>query len=584
MLQVLELSDLAIVDSLRLELGAGFNVLSGETGAGKSILVDALALLTGGRADSSLVRQGAKWALVQGYFAVAESVRQRAEAGAREDALELDLHDISDIHDQDAHDQNTHDIDIHDIEVLARRLQPGKGSTARLNGEVVTVGELARVGEMLVAIFGQHASQTLLDSRAQRQLLDRTLDPAGRDVLEHYQQVFARYQQIDKALTALQGDVRERARRLDILRYQVDEIDAAAIKPNEETTLEQRVKQLRHGERIRQQTARAAALLAEADINANDLVAEAVESLRSVAKYHPDVAALSQELADTLTSLQATTETLSELAADVELEPGELARLDARLTLLETLKSKYGDTLAAVLAYRQEAAAELERLEHADADLSRLQREHDQLTARLRDLAARLSAARTQSAQHLSERVSDELQPLGMPHAQFVVAVTPQDRLLTHGSDDVRFTFSANLGEPLAPLAQVASGGELSRIMLALNVVTGTDSPTLIFDEVDAGIGGQTARVVGRLLATLARDHQVLVVTHLAQVAAFADRHFVVEKQQQAGRTTTHVRQLDGDERERELARMLSGSVSDTARAHARELLAERNTLLPTPS
>lgn len=565
MLQVLELSDLAIVDSLRLELGAGFNVLTGETGAGKSILVDALALLTGGRADSSLVRQGAKWALVQGYFAVGEGLRHLPEA---ETADTLDVNDI----------------DLHDIEVLARRVQPGKGSTARLNGEVVTVGELARVGEKLVAIFGQHASQTLLDSRAQRQLLDRTLDSQGRELLGHYQTTFARYQQVDKALTTLQGDVRERARRIDVLRYQVDEIDAAAFQGDEEDTLAARVKQLRHGERILQQTARAAALLSEADINANDLVAEAADSLRSVAKYHPDVAALSQELADTLASLQATTDTLSEFAADFELEPGELERLEARLTLLETLKSKYGDTLEAVLAYRQQAAEELGRLENADADLSSLQREHNTLSERLRALAARLTAARQQHAQHLSERVSSELQPLGMSHAQFVVEVIPHDRLLSYGSDEVRFIFSANLGEPLASLAQVASGGELSRVMLALNVVTGTDSPTLIFDEVDAGIGGQTARVVGRLLATLARDHQVLVVTHLAQVAAFADKHFVVEKQQQDGRTTTQVRQLDSDERERELARMLSGSVSDTAIAHARELLAERDTLLPAPS
>jgi DNA repair protein RecN (Recombination protein N) len=390
------------------------------------------------------------------------------------------------------------------------------------------------------------------------------------------------------------------------LRYQVDEIDAAALKHDEEETLEQRAKQLRYGERILQQIARAAALLSESDINANDLLAEAAESLRSVAKYHPDVAALSQELADTLASLQATTDTLSEFAADFELEPGELERVEARLTLLETLKSKYGATVTAVLAYCQEAAAELERLEHADADVSILQDEHNALTERLRELAAHLSAARQQSAQHLAEQVSRELQPLGMPHAQFMVEVTPQERLLSYGSDEVRFTFSANLGEPLAPLAQVASGGELSRVMLALNVVTGTDSPTLIFDEIDAGIGGQTARAVGRLLATLARDHQVLVVTHLAQVAAFADKHFVVEKQQQDGRTTTNVRQLDkldndvvsaigssevgsdeamgSNERERELARMLSGSVSDTARAHARELLAERNTLLPTPS
>ncbi|MEM6430107.1 MAG: DNA repair protein RecN [Deinococcota bacterium] len=545
-LQVLELQDLAIVDALSLELGAGLNVLTGETGAGKSILVDALTLLTGGRADSSLVRQGARRALVQGTFdqaSVADNV----------------------------------------IEVMSRRIQAGKSSTARVNGEVITARELAAIGRALVAIHGQHASQTLLDTSAQRQLLDRTLDTSAQELLTTYQQEFARYQQLAKTLESLQESVRERARRLDVLRYQLDEIDAANLSEGEEASLTERVQSLRYAERIVQQVGQATALLVDADVNATELnatelVGQARDSVTSVAKYHGDLATLAQELDDGLAALQATADSLSEFLSGFETEPGELEQLEARLTLIESLKLKYGDSVDAILAYREDALEELKQLERADSDLDNLQADYTQLETSLVAHAQQLCSFRAEAAQALSSHVTEQLQPLGMPNARFEVTVQPSVRLSQHGQDELRFAFSANLGEALGSLQQVASGGELSRVMLALNVVTGTDCPTLIFDEVDAGIGGQTARVVGRLLAELAQDHQVLVVTHLAQVAAFADHHFLVAKQEQDGRTTTHVQKLDATRREHELARMLSGNVSDTALAHARELLAETST------
>ncbi|MEM7734353.1 MAG: DNA repair protein RecN [Deinococcota bacterium] len=545
-LQVLELQDLAIVDALSLELGAGLNVLTGETGAGKSILVDALTLLTGGRADSNLVRQGASRALVQGTF---------------------DQASVSDT----------------PIEVMSRRIQTGK-SSARVNGEVITARELAGIGRALVAIHGQHASQTLLDTSAQRQLLDRTLEASAQKLLVTYQQDFARYQQLAKTLEDLQDSVRERARRLDVLRYQLDEIDAAGLSEGEETSLAERVQSLRYAERIVQQVGQATALLIEADVNATDLVGEARDSVTSVAKYHGDLTTLAQELDDGLAALQATADSLSEFLSGFETEPGELEQLEARLTLIESLKLKYGDSVSAILTYREEAYAELQQLERADSDLGSLQADYDKLEASLVARAQQLRTSREEAAHILSTHVTEQLHPLGMPNARFEVSVQSSSRLSQYGQDEVRFAFSANLGEPLGSLQQVASGGELSRVMLALNVVTGTDCPTLIFDEVDAGIGGQTARVVGRLLAALARKHQVLVVTHLAQVAAFADHHFLVSKNEDAGRTTTRVQKLDEANRERELARMLSGSISDTALAHARELLAEKSEVASQPN
>ena len=533
-LQALELTNFAIVDSLRIELSNGLNVLTGETGAGKSILIDALSLLIGGRGDSSWVRSGHDTALIQGIF-----------------------------------DPHT------GLESAARRLSSAGRSTARLDGELVTVGELSERLGRLVTIHGQHASQVLLNAAEQRRLLDRLLDDKAKLTLASYRERYKEWQGVQKDLERLREATRERARRIDILQFQIDEIDAARLKPDEVPSLEEEAESLRFAERIVLSAGAALAALNEAEPSAVDLLAGAVKDLETAGRYHKTLASLASELAEALSSVAAIGDEVGSFLSDFEAEPGRLEQVEARLASVETLQRKYGESVAAVLEYRAQAGAELDTLAHADANIAVLEQRQADLQTDLAGQAETLSKARQATAQKLSKAVTKEIKPLGMTNAVFEVEVARTPILTAYGQDDVTFLFTANLGEPPAPLSGVASGGELSRVMLGLNVVTGSDLPVLAFDEVDAGIGGKTARAVGALLKELAQHHQILVVTHLPQVAAFADAQFYVEKQEVAGRTVTRVARLEPLERELELARMLSGSTTDAAIANARELLNE---------
>lgn len=532
MLKTLELSNFAIVDTLKIDLSPGLNVLTGETGAGKSILIDALSILIGGRAESSWIRKGSDSSLIQGVFAS-------------------------------------------QIESASRRLSSNGRSTARLEGEVVTVSELSEKLKELVVIHGQHASQTLQSSAEQRKLLDRLLSEKDKHILKQYRQTFTEFQQVCKSIEALREATRERARRMDILNFQIEEINTAKLKSNESESLKETLESLRFAEKIAQNTSKAWHLLSDMEGNAIELMAEAIKDLETAGRYHKAPQSLANDLREALGSVEAVTEAITDFLNDFEADPKQLESLENRMALIENLQRKYGESIEAILKYRDEAQEELNTLVHADASLDILEKQQQELDSTLRALASALSIARQKVAKKLSQHVTREIQPLGMNNAHFEVRVTTREALSSHGQDDISFLFSANLGEPLAPLADIASGGELSRVMLGLNIVTGSDVPVLAFDEVDAGIGGKTARAVGRLLKQLAKDHQVLVVTHLPQVAAFADAQFYVEKREEKNRTVTRVIRLEPHERELELARMLSGSTTEAAIANARELLQE---------
>ncbi|HEX7003041.1 MAG TPA: DNA repair protein RecN [Trueperaceae bacterium] len=537
MLSALELKDFAIVDELRLELAPGLNALTGETGAGKSILVDALTLLVGARADTGMIRAGCTAALVQGFF--------RGEgSGAGE---------IS----------------------ASRRVQAEGRSHARIDGELVTVSELGeRIGS-LVAIHGQHAAQALAQAEEPRRRVDRLVDDAARESLARYRAAFLEHQRGNARLAELRESSRERERRQGSLRYEIDEIDAAQLRPGEEAILRGRAESLRHAERIVQNAASAHSLVSDGERSAVALLANAARDLANAARHHAALAPLAAELEEARASLQATGDEIESFLADFEMDPAELDRVEARLARIEALERKYGDTVEAVLAYRNEAAAQLERLEGAEFDADELERRLASLRSELDDLGKTVGRARERAGDELAKRVSELLGQLGMTGARFEVRLERSPEPGPYGLEKVRFDFSANPGEPLADLAAVGSGGELSRVMLALDVVTGSDKPVLVFDEVDAGIGGKTARAVGSLLRQLSRDHQVLVVTHLPQVAAFADAQYFVEKQGKEGRTVTRVHQLEPHEREQEIARMLSGDVTEASLRNARELVAQ---------
>ncbi|MBB6098052.1 DNA repair protein RecN (Recombination protein N) [Deinobacterium chartae] len=522
----LEVEHLAIIDRLELDLHPGFSVFTGETGAGKSILVDALSLLLGGRASADMVRSGEDSLLVTGWW---------------------------------------------DEESASRRVTAQGRGNARIDGEVVSLRELgARVGERLT-IHGQHAAQALLNPRQHREYLDGTLggEPAA------YRATFERWRAARERLRHLQESERDRARQLDLLEYQWQEIEAVRPRPGEDAPLQEELRRLSNLEAIASGATSALELLSEADVSAESLIGEAIRALSGSARFDRASSELLGELKELQSSLQAIAGELRGISEESAPDPQALAETEARLSQLARLQSKYGPGLEDVLAYQRALTEQLEQLRRDEADLQGLEDELRALTGELQQAGEALSRARTQAAGPLAERLVAVVRQLGMPQArlEFTLRALPEPG--PYGLEEVEISFSANPGEPLGALSSIASGGELSRVMLALSTVLGAETDTVIFDEVDAGIGGAAALAVAEQLAGLSASRQVMVVTHLAQIAARADHHYLVEKRvTEAGRTETAVRLLQGEERLLELARLLSGSASAAALEHARELLA----------
>jgi DNA repair protein RecN (Recombination protein N) len=522
MLVELAVTDLGVIADLSLLLGPGMTALTGETGAGKTLLVTAIELLVGGRADATVVRPGASEARIEGRF----------------------------VHGDD--------------EVVLARVIPADGrSRAYVDGRLAPVSALAEIGAGLVDLHGQHAHQSLLAAATQR----AALDAFGQVDLEPLRAARARLTEIDAALAALGGDERARAREIDLLRFQVRELDDAGLTdPAEDQALEAEESVLADAVAHREAAAAAHAALVD-EGGAADAVAGALAALAGRSPYTEIEA-----------RLRAVAAEIGEAAADarhagdaIDEDPERLDVLRARRQLLRDLRRKYGETLADVLAFTADARGRLDELESHDARAAALDTERAVALDDERACRAVVGAARRRVAPKLANAVQTRLVTLAMPKARLGVDVGAEDP-----GDDVRFLLSANPGEPLAPLSKIASGGELARSMLALRLALGDATiETLVFDEVDAGIGGEAALAVGRSLAALATDAQVLVVTHLPQVAAFADAQIAVTKRESRGRTIASAEVLDDTTRVVELSRMLSGQPdSKVARGHAEELLA----------
>ncbi|MBA2668574.1 MAG: DNA repair protein RecN [Trueperaceae bacterium] len=533
MLRAIELRDFAIADAVEVSLRPGLNVLSGETGAGKSLVVDALALATGGRADAGVVREGADSALVQLHF----------EHEGR-------------------------------VVTAARRIVPEGRNVARLDGEVVTVAELQGALDALVGIFGQHAYRTLLDGQQQRLTLDRLMSPAGDAALGEYREAHLALGEAERALRRLETEADERRRRLELLQHDHAELEEAALRAGESDDLDARLATLRQVDRIRDGVARALDALEGREASAVATLAEAQRAVDLVARHAPPLATLARELREALDGAQAVTTELEAYLDDLEADPAALDRDEARRALLDRLFRKHGGGEAATLAEGTRIVTEMRSLEREDAERVDLEVERERLARARDDAGATLSRARASAAASLAPAVTETLHELALPHATFSVALEPTQAPGPHGLERIEFRFRANPGESEAALSAVASGGELSRVMLALHAVAGSDRPVLVFDEIDAGVGGRTGRALGSLLHRIARDRQVLVVTHLAQIAAFADHHLLVDKVYADGRTHARVRSVVGEARVGELARMLAGDDGPTARRHAEELLA----------
>jgi len=524
MLSELVVTDLGVIAEISLVLGAGMTALTGETGAGKTLLVTAIELLVGGRADATVVRPGAVEARVDGRFLAADGT-----------------------------------------EVVLSRVVPADGrSRAYVDGRPVPVSTLTELGAELVDLHGQHAHQSLLSPATQR----AALDAFGNIDLGPLHAARADVARLDGALAALGGDPRARAREIDLLRFQVEELDAAALDdPDEEASLLREETLLADAEAARQAGGAAHDALLEEGGAADGLASAlaAVHGRPAFTELEERMRSLAAELADVGAEARA-------IGDRIDDDPERLAALQARRAVLRDLRRKYGETLADVLAYSADAHARLDELASHDARAAALDAERATAVEAVEAAATTVAAGRRTAAPRLARDVESRLQTLAMPRARVEVSVAGDGP-----ADDVRFLLAANAGEALLPLAKVASGGELARAMLALRLALTAihDGRTLVFDEVDAGIGGEAALAVGRALADLGQVSQVLVVTHLPQVAAFADRQIAVAKAEVEGRTIADARVLDDAGRVVELSRMLSGQPeSRTARGHAEELLA----------
>ena len=554
MIEEILIRDLGVISEAKLEFGPGLTVLTGETGAGKTMVLNALGLLLGERSDSSAIRKGQEQAFVEGRWLLADSALKRI----RELGIELD-----------------------DQELLVNRSVSAEGrSRAALSGKSVPVGILSEIGDQLVVVHGQSDQIRLRSAAAQREALDQFAGDELAKVLLEYSAVYANWKHSSARLTELTNQLEARSREADQIRSAVDELTALDPKPGEDTELADKASKLTHLEELRIAATESHNQLSSEGFNdssdAITLVGKARRALEAVSEHDPELASLAAQLKEIGFSLNETSASISGYLASLESDGSqELERVQQRRADLTSAMRKYGPSLEEVISFLENSGARLLELDSSDKEIQELTSSEQALSKQAVSLAKTITELRTKAASSLAKSVTAELEALAMTGASLEVTVASGE-LGAHGADQVAILLSAYPGAEPRPLGKGASGGELSRIMLAIEVVLAKSelAPTFIFDEVDAGVGGAAATEVGRRLATLAQNAQVIVVTHLPQVAAFATRHLRVLKSVSDQYTATDVVRLEGEAVVEELARMLSGlSESESGKTHAKELL-----------
>jgi DNA repair protein RecN (Recombination protein N) len=555
MLLELRVRDFAIIDDLSLSLAPGFNVLSGETGAGKSIIVGALGLLLGDRGRPDQVRTGSERAQVEATF----------DASGVPDVLTA---------------LREQGIDGDDGLVFMRReVQAGGRSRAWINGSAVNVAALASVGRQLASIHGQHEAQSLLDPASQREVLDRFAG-ATQSALA-VARTYQRLVDLRHKLADARGRRDELARKADYLRHVVGELASAKLVAGEEARLDEEASRLEHAEQLTSLASSALNVIGGDDGSISEQLSRVRKAVDAIERIDPSAARLREVVEGAEVVISELARDLSAYSNGIDIDPHRLSRINERRSVIFRLARKYGGSVESALDLLASARQELTRLDDSEGDIAGLEAEASGLDGTLRKEAAALTQVRRAGASRLSREVSALLPPLGMPAARFEVRVSEAKAITASGADDVTFMAQLNVGHGARELARVASGGELSRTMLALKTVLADldGIPFLVFDEVDAGIGGEVALHVGDALRALARHHQIIVITHLPQIAARAHRHLTVRKLERGGAATAVVEPVEGKDREEEITRMLSGDArSRTGRVHARELLARSDT------
>lgn len=558
MLRELRIENLLLIEKAELRLGAGLNAITGETGAGKTVLAHSLDLLMGGKARSQIVRPGAEEAWVEGVFDLPQGLLAEPEMAEIAERLPVGAEEV----------------------VLGRRVSAGGRTSAFLAGRSAAAGDLKLLGERLLAFYGQHEHRKLTIAAAQMDVLDGFAGPAHLKLRESYREAHRNCLRLAAELEELRERDGSRERDLDLYRYELSEIEAAAPEPMEEAELGAERERLRHAEGLREAAAGAHAAVLGADEDgggAAAALAQAEALLQGVGGVDPELDALSQRLSALAIELTDVAAGLRDRLEGLEADPARLAAVEERLDALDRLQRKHGGSVESVLAHAERCRAEIARLEGAEERGAEAEAALREAEARRAELGAKLSAARAKAAAPLEAEVAAELEGLAMQGARLEVVLEPHPNGFgPSGAELVELRLAPNPGLQPAPLRDVASGGELSRVMLALSGFGGgAGAGTLVFDEIDAGVGGKTARRVGERLRALGEGRQVICITHLPQVASLAGTHFTLEKDVSGERASARVRRLDGDGVVEEIRRMLGGEQSDEAATrHARELLA----------
>jgi DNA repair protein RecN (Recombination protein N) len=562
MLVELKIKNFILIDELSVTFGKGLNILTGETGAGKSILIDALSGVLGEKMSTDMIRSGYDRAVLEGVFDISNlpQVKQILE--------------ISGIDNED------------DTLILRREIYSNGKGRCFANSVQIPLSKLKEIADYLVDIHGQNEHQNIVQVAKHRELLDNFggLQP----LVQNMSQLHKQLQEIKEKIASLQIDEREKARRIDYLTHAIGEIEQANLQPNEEEALKNESNLLSNAEKLFNELNTVQELM-QGDRGVVQSLKKMEMSLGHMANYDPNLSGVLETVREAYYSLEDAYATLRDYARSIDFSPERINQVEERLALISSLKKKYGDTIQDVLSYAQNAKRELATITSTDEALDKLQQEYAVTLKQARELALQLSEKRLESAKKLEQMVTQELADLGMQGTVFRVSIkreiSPDGEieannkryiLYPHGLDRVEFLLSANEGEDLRQLRKVASGGEMSRIMLALKkcILDADIVDSLVFDEVDAGIGGKTAEVVGKKLKALAKQRQVLVITHLPQIAAMSDNHYMVQKKKVNARTTTLVEKLSPNEKVNEVARMLAGEVvTDLSIKHAKELI-----------
>ena len=557
MLLELTIKNIALIESLRIEFSQGFNVLTGETGAGKSIVVDCVNLALGGRADRDMIRTGAEKGMVQALFDLSEN----PQACRYAEELGLEAED--------------------GLIAISRELSRSGRNICRISGMIVPLNTLKQLTGMLVDLHGQHEHQALMNPARHMDFLDEFGGVSHAALRQRVSELYARRSRIASDLKKRMQDVSERERLTDMLNFQVQEIAAARLKPGEEARLSQKLTLLENAEKISAGVESAYNLVYQGDgrtLSAQDALLQAADAMDRIAPLDGRFNAMAEKLRELYYAVQDVGYELQATLDGLNHDPAMLDKIAGRLDVIHRLERKYGATVEEVIQFGEEAARRLNELKTGDEAIHELKKQYRQADAELKSACGELSSLRRDSAVRLAGLICEQLADLGMAKTRFEVRIAPEAKPTAYGMDRVEFMISPNPGEPLRPLATIASGGEISRIMLALKVIAmdcgGVD--TMIFDEIDTGVSGRMAQVVGEKMCMLARSKQVLCVTHLPQIAALGDTHFLVEKISAENRTDTNVRRLDQTGRIQELSRLVGGAAdSDSSLSHAAHMLNE---------